>query len=208
MLRELRGDPDRYVPPHLRGGPGFNKPSTRTSPTFWKDATTKTVSPTSFGTSSSPSPREHRENPDRYTPPHPQGGFGGKYTPPHLRGGTGLPSSRTSPPAASTSPYASPAFRGLAGGGGKYTPPHLRGDSYTSSTRTSPTPASPTFCQDAKFQPHAEHHEQICENFRKNESRRSDPVLCQRVQLLVSAPPEFSWSSTSSSSPRWQRSKM
>jgi hypothetical protein len=42
MLRELRGDPDRYTPPHLRGG--FYTPSTRTSPTsltsptFCKDA--------------------------------------------------------------------------------------------------------------------------------------------------------------------------
>jgi len=43
MLRELRGDPDRYTPPHLRGGKGFYTPSTRTSPTsssatFYQDA--------------------------------------------------------------------------------------------------------------------------------------------------------------------------
>ena len=73
MLRELRGDPDRYTPPHLRGG--AYKPSSRTSatsptsPTFCQDAKSSSDSRSSPMSSSSV-----RDYPDRYTPPHLRGG--------------------------------------------------------------------------------------------------------------------------------------
>ena len=93
-------------------------------------------------------------------------------------------------------------LRELRGDPDRYTPPHLRGGFYTPSTRTSPTsPTSPTFCEDAKFTSRIQYDEPNCENCHKMESQCLDPGLCARVQLLLGPTPEFSWSSTASSSP-------
>ena len=146
MLRELRGDPDRYTPPHLRGG--AYKPSTRTSatsptsPTFCQDVSTSSETISSPASSSSV-----RDYPDRYTPPH------------------------------------------------------LRGCPYTTSSRTPSTSrTSPTFYKDAKNS-HAQYDESNCENIHKFENQCLDPGLRQDVQIRAGPSPEFSWSSTSSSSP-------
>ena len=92
-------------------------------------------------------------------------------------------------------------LRELRGDPDRYTPPHLSGGFFKSSTRTSPTsPTSPTFYKDAKTS-YVQYDESNCENFRKFENQCLDPGLRQDVRLRAGPSPEFSWSSTSSSSP-------
>ena len=94
-----------------------------------------------------------------------------------------------------------PTLRELCGDPDRYTPPHFRGGFYKSSTRTSPTsPTSPTFYKDAKTS-YVQYDESNCERFRNFEDHSLDPGLRQDVRLRAGPSPEFSWSSTSSSSP-------